>query len=289
MEKYEKIIFKKAPPFAFITFNVPERLNPLGVVMQKEVVRAIEDVDEDPSIRVAIIKGAGKCFSVGYDLEDIDPGSTVAWQVTDRKRDILEDRLRLWTISKRWLTIWDCKKTVIAQIHGFCLAGGTDVAFVCDMTIAAEDAKFGHPGVRGLGTPLSGPWTYYAGPMRAKMLLLTGDTIDGKTAAEWGLISQAVPSEQLEDEVMRLAKRVATIPNDIREINKLCSNRALEMMGFRDTIRDTCEINSISHFMPTVKEFWARVSSDGLKSALKWRDRDFEEIEEFSSYEKKSK
>jgi len=274
---YTRIIYEKKPPYAFITLNVPERLNPLGVVMQKEIVRAIEDVDEDDAIRVVIVKGAGRCFSVGYDLEDIDPGSTVAWQASDRKRDILEDRYRLWGISKRWLTIWDCQKTVIAQVHGLCLAGGADIALVCDIVIAADDAKLGHPGVRGLGTPLSGPWTYLAGPMRAKMLLLTGDTIDGKKAAEWGLVSLAVPAEQLEETVMNMAERVAAIPNDIRTINKLCSNRALEFMGLRDCIRDSCEVNSISHYMPTVKEFWERVRRDGLREALNWRDRDFPE------------
>ncbi len=274
---YSKIIFEKKPPYAFITLNAPERLNALGVVMQKEIVRAIEDVDEDDAIRVVIIKGAGRCFSVGYDLEDIDPASTVAWQVLDRKRDVLEDRNRLWTISKRWLTIWDCQKTVIAQVHGRCLAGGTDVALVCDLVFASEDSEWGHPGVRGLGTPLSGPWTYLAGPMRAKMLLLTGDTIDGKTAAEWGLISKAVPADQLEQAVMTMAERVAAIPNDIRAINKMCSNRAFEFMGLKDCIRDTCEVNSMSHYMPTVKEFWERVKAEGLKKALKWRDRDFPE------------
>lgn len=157
------------------------------------------------------------------------------------------------------------------------------MAFMCDMVIAAEDAKFGHPGVRGMGTPLSAPWTYLAGPMRAKMLLLTGDTIDGKTAAEWGLISRAVPADQLEQEVMNLAERVAAIPNDLRSINKLCSNRAFEFMGLRDCIRDTCEVNSISHYMPTVKEFWERVKRDGLKAALRWRDRDFPENRKKSS------
>jgi len=276
---FENVILEKRGRLAFITLNRPERMNALGVAMQKEIVQAVGAIEEDEEIRVGIIKGAGKCFSVGYDLEDIDPGSTVAWQVKDRKRDVLEDRYRLWEISKRWLTIWDCQIPIIAQIHGYCLAGGTDVAFVCDLVIATEDAKFGHPGVRGLGTPLSAPWTYLIGPMRAKMLLLTGDTISGKQAAEWGLISKAVPADQLEKEVLRWANRMAAIPRDIKTINKLASNRAFENMGLRDCIRDTCEVNAISHYMPTVKTFWEIVKKDGLKAALKWRDRDFEGLE----------
>lgn len=274
---FKKIIFEKRGRIAVITLNAPDKMNAMGVTMQKEIVAAIGIIEEDPEIRVGIIKGAGKCFSVGYDLDDIDPASTVAWQAKDSKRDILEDRHRLWEIGKRWLTIWDCQKTIIAQVHGNCLAGAMDLVLMCDMVIAAEDAKMGHPGVRGIGTPISGPWTYYIGPMRAKRLLLTGDTISGSKAADWGLITDAVPLESLEEEVLYLAKRVEAIPNDMRTINKLASNRALEMMGMRDAIRDTCEVNSISHFMPTVKEFWERVSKDGMKAALQWRDRDFPE------------
>lgn len=274
---FEKIIFEKKGRLAFITLNIPDRLNPLGVIMQKEIVRAIEIIDEDPEIRVGILKGAGKSFSAGYDLDNIDPANQGGYGAKDSKKNVLEDRYRLWEISKRWLAIWDCQKTIIAQVHGNCLAGAMDLALMCDLVIAAEDAKLGHPGVRGLGTPLSAPWTYYLGPMRAKRLLLTGDTISGRQAADWGLITDAVPGDRLEEEVVKLANRVAAIPNDIRTINKLCCNRALEMMGLRDTIRDTCELNSISHVMPTVKEFWERVSNDGLKGALKWRDRDFPE------------
>ena len=212
-------------------------------------------------------------------MGDINPGSYVDWDVKDHKRDILEDRYRLWEVAKRWLTIWDCQIPIIAQVHGYCIAGGTDLALCCDLVVASDDAKFGHPGVRGIGTPISAPWTYLVGPMRSKMLLLTGDTISGKQAAEWGLISKSVPPKELEQETLRLANRLAAIPRDIKTINKLVCNRALENMGFRDSIRDTCDMDSMSHYMPTVKTFWEIVRKEGIKAALKWRDRDFEGLD----------
>ena len=275
---YERILFEKQGRLAFITLNQPDRMNPIGIRVQREIVQAVEEINNDDEIRVGIIRGAGKHFCAGYDLEDIDPSSTVAWQlVEDRKGNQLEDRNRLYTIAKRWLNIWESPKSFICQLHGFCLAGATDIALVCDMTIADEKAKIGHPGVRGIGTPISAPWTYLLGSMRAKRLLLTGDTISGKEAAEWGLITMAVPGEKLEAEVLRMANRMAAIPNDIRTVNKYASNKAVELMGFRESIISTCELNAMCHFMDTVKEFWARVGKDGLSAALKWRDRDFEE------------
>lgn len=278
MAEYQKIIFEKQGRLAYITLNQPERQNPIGIRAQREIVQAVEEINSDDEIRVAIIRGTGKHFSAGYDLDDIDPSSTVAWQlIEDRKGNMLEDRNRLYNISKRWMAIWESPKSFVCQVQGNCLAGATDIALMCDMVIADEKARIGHPGVRGIGTPISAPWVYLIGPMRAKRLLLTGDTISGKEAADWGLITMSVPGDKLDAEVLRMAKRMAAIPNDIRTVNKYCVNKSVELMGLRQSIIATCELNSISHFMPTVKEFWARVKSDGLKGALKWRDRDFEE------------
>jgi enoyl-CoA hydratase len=276
--EFKKIMFEKQGRLAFITLNDPKRQNSIGIATQKELVQAVEAVNNDDEIRVAIIRGNGDHFCAGYGLTDIDPASTVAWQlIEDRKGNMLEDRNRLYGISKRWISIWESPKSFICQVQGNCLAGGTDIALVCDMVIAAEDAQIGHPGVRGIGTPITGAWTYLVGSMRAKRLLLTGDTISGKEAADWGLITMAVPREKLESEVLRMANRMAAIPNDMRAVNKYASNKVVDLMGYRDSIIAYCELNAIGHFMPTVKEFWARVGKDGLREALKWRDRDFEE------------
>lgn len=275
--EFKKIVYEKKGRLAFITLNEPERRNPLGLAVQREIVGAIEDINNDEEIRVAIIRGAGKHFSAGYDLEDINPDPTVARQLIDRKGDALEDRHRILNMAKRWLNIWESPKSFVCQVQGYCLAGALDVALMCDMVIADENARVGHPGVRGLGTPLSGTLTYLLGSMRAKRLLLTGDTITGKQAADWGMFTMAVPGDILEAEVLRMAKRMAAIPNDIRTVNKHASNRAIELMGLRESIQTYSELDAICHVMPTVKEFWARVKADGLQAALKWMNRDFEE------------
>ncbi len=268
--KFETIIYETGSRLATITLNRPDKFNALSIEMQKEIVAAIRAAEADSDIRVIIIKGAGKGFSAGYD---IDPNSTVAY----RDRSIIEDRNRLKDVSDRWMTLFDCQKPVIAQIHGVCLAGGTDMSLLADVVIAAEDAKIGHPGVRGIGTPLTQMWVYLMGPMRAKMLLLTGDTISGKEAAEWGLVAKAVPASELENEVQRLAERMAAIPSDLLCINKFVVNRAVEKMGLKPSAVAACELDSISHFTPTVEKFWEIVNADGIKAALKWRDRDFPE------------
>jgi len=264
------LIFEKQERLAFIVLNRPEKLNALSVELQEEIVRALKEVESDPDVRVAIIKGAGRAFSAGYDIE---PGGTVAY----RERTILADKARLEAVAARWLSLWECRKPVIGQVHGMCLAGGTDMVLLADVVIAAEDAQIGHPGVRGIGTPLTQMWAYLVGPMRAKMLMLTGDTISGKQAAEWGLVAKAVPSDQLEDEVLKLAHRMAAIPVELLSINKTAINRVLENMGLKQSIRNACELDSISHFTPPVKEFWEILNAQGIKAALKWRDRDFKD------------
>jgi enoyl-CoA hydratase len=198
--------------------------------------------------------------------------------VAYRERTILADKHRLEAIAARWLSLWECSKPVIAQVHGMCLAGGTDMALLADVVIAAEDAQIGHPGVRGIGTPLTQMWAYLIGPMRAKMLMLTGDTISGKQAADWGLVAKAVPSDQLETEALRLARRMAAIPVELLSINKTLVNRVIENMGLRQSIQNACELDSMSHFTPPVQEFWEILNTQGLKAALKWRDRDFEDV-----------
>lgn len=267
---YEYIDLEKQGRLAFVTLNRPEKLNALSVAMQEEIVAAVREIEADPTVRVSIIKGAGRAFSAGYDIE---PGGSVA----RRERTVIQDQRRLEDVAGRWLTLWDCSKPVIAQVHGLCLAGGTDLALLCDVVVAAEDARIGHPGVRGIGTPLAQTWAYLIGPMRSKMLMLTGDAITGRQAAEWGLAALAAPADRLDEEVRRLAGRMAAVPSDISYFNKKLINHVLEQMGFKDSVMAACRFDAMSHVTPTVVEFWDKVNTLGLKAGLKWRDRDFEE------------
>jgi enoyl-CoA hydratase len=195
--------------------------------------------------------------------------------VAYRQLTILEDKSRLEKVAERWLAIWNLKKPVIAQVHGVCLGGGTDLALTCDMIIAGEHAKFGHPGIRALGLRLIPMWAYLVGPQWAKRMLLTGDQIDGREAEKIGLVLKAVPTERLEEETMRLAGRVALVPSELLTLNKVLINRVLEEMGWHNAVRTAAELDVISHFSPPVIEFWKVLSEKGIKEAIKWRDEKF--------------
>lgn len=251
-----------------VSLNRPDRLNALSINLQEELVRALQEGEIDSQVKVCVIRGSGRGFSSGYDIE---PGGEVA----HRQRTILEDKARLEKVAERWLSIWNLKKPVIAQVHGVCLGGGTDLALACDLIVASADAKFGHPGVRGLGLPLVPMWTYLAGPQWAKRMLLTGDQIDGQEAEKIGLVLKAVPPEKLEEETMKLAGRVALVPYELLALNKALINRVIEEMGWQNVVAAAAELDSISHFSPPVIEFWKVLSEKGIKEAIKWRDGKF--------------
>jgi enoyl-CoA hydratase len=171
--------------------------------------------------------------------------------------------------------LWEMHKPVIAGIHGHCLAGGTDVAFLCDIVIAADDAKIGYPPVRALGSPVNHMWTYLVGPQWAKRMLLTGDTISGVEAERIGLVLKSVPSERLDAELDDLAGRMALIDVDLLAANKRIVNMALELMGAQTMQRMATERDAIARQAPVVTEFYQMAKEKGLKAALEWRDNRF--------------
>ncbi|MCB1743999.1 MAG: enoyl-CoA hydratase/isomerase family protein, partial [Gammaproteobacteria bacterium] len=164
---------------------------------------------------------------------------------------------------------------VIAQVHGYCLAGGTDLALLSDMVIAAEDAVFGFPPARDLGSLPNQMWLYHCGPQWAKRLLLTGDTVTGAEAASIGLVMKAVPAELLEDEVEGLADRLARIDPDLLSANKRIVNLGMELMGARTLQRLAAENDARAHLAPGTRRFREVARSQGLKAALKARDAEF--------------
>ena len=176
---YETILYEPGDGIARITLNRPEKLNAISWQMQEEMQQALWQADRDPSVHVVTLRGAGRSFSAGYDISPPPgEGATHAASGHTMERDVwfLEQAARMR------MTLWEMHKPVIAGIHGHCLAGGTDIAFLCDIVIAAEDAKIGYPPVRALGSPVNHMWTYLVGPQWAKRLLLTGDTISGAEA-----------------------------------------------------------------------------------------------------------
>jgi enoyl-CoA hydratase len=269
---YETILYEPRDGIARITLNRPEKLNAISWQMQDELQQALWQADRDPAVHVVTLHGAGRSFSAGYDISPPPgEGATHAASGHTMERDVwfLEQATRMR------MTLWEMHKPVIAGIHGHCLAGGTDIAFLCDIVIAAEDAKIGYPPVRALGSPVNHMWTYLVGPQWAKRLLLTGDTISGAEAERIGLVLKAVPSEQLDAELDDLAGRMALIDVDLLAANKRIVNMALELMGAQTMQRMATERDAIARQAPVVTEFYAMAKEKGLKAALEWRDNRF--------------
>ena len=269
---YETIIYEKANRIARITLNRPEKLNALSVKMRDEVADAVIKSGTDKDVSVIIIKGAGRAFSSGYDIGQADDtGNYISMGATTRE-DI--DNM-MSTIVARWNTVWNSRKPVIAQVHGYCPAGGTDLALHCDLVVCAEDAQFGYPPVRAMGSPPTHMWTYLIGPQRAKYMLLTGNSIDGKAAEKIGLVWKAVPADKLEEEVNTLAEQIARIPYGLLAVNKNIVNKTMEMMGRTLVQQLACESDAIGHLDPMVAEFSDIAAREGLTAALNWRDQQF--------------
>jgi enoyl-CoA hydratase len=252
-----------------LTLNRPEKLNALSPALLDDLFAALRAAEDDEQVGAVIIKGAGRAFCTGYD---ITPGPD---RQSPSERGIRDDISAMERNQGRWSILWNLNKPTIAQVHGYCVAGGTDLAQHCDMIVAAEDAQFGFPAVRSMGAPPTHMWTYNVGPQWAKYMLLTGDLIDGATAARIGLALKAVPADALEQEARDIAGRMAMIAPDLLAANKSICNKAIEAMG-RSLIQQLAiETDAIAHRSPAAAEFSRMAREQGLKAALAWRDDKF--------------
>jgi enoyl-CoA hydratase/carnithine racemase len=257
---------------ARITLNRPEKLNALSFELLTELHEALWEADDDREVHAVVLRGAGRSFSAGYDLT-APPGAHDAGHRGSRTID--DDAWQLERAQRLRMTLFDMHKPVIAQVHGHCLAGGTDVALLCDMVIAAEDAVFGFPPARDLGALPNNMWLYHVGPQWAKRLLLTGDTLTGAEAAKIGLVLKAVPAELLSAEVEGLADRLALIDPDLLSANKRIVNIGLELMGARTLQRLAAENDARAHLAESARQFRLTAREKGLKAALRERDEKF--------------
>lgn len=263
---------------ARITLNRPEKLNALSPVLLSELHDALWEADEDRNVHGVILRGAGRCFSSGYDLTP--PSESAAAGAPPRHgrrgyRKIDDDAWQLERAQRLRMALFDMHKPVVAQLHGYCLAGGTDIALLCDIIIAAQDAVIGFPPARDLGALPNNMWLYHVGPQWAKRLTLTGDTITGAEAAQIGLVLKAVPADLLEAEVEGLLDRFAMIDPDLLSANKRIINLGLELMGARTLQRLAAENDARAHQATSAREFPQKVMEKGLKTALRERDAKF--------------
>jgi enoyl-CoA hydratase len=287
--EFENIIYTVENGWARITLNRPEHLNALSGALQKELRAALWEADNDKEVHCVVLRGAGRAFSAGYDIHPStarQPAET--YGRVYRGMATLEDDI--WQLEQQQfdrMAIWDMHKPVIAGIHGYCLAGGTDLALLCDIVVAAEDAVIGFPPVRAMGGPPAHMWTYLVGPQWAKRMLLTGDSISGKDAADIGLVYKAVPTDALDEEVESLAGKMAMIDIELLAVNKRSVNLAMELMGARTMQRLAAELDGRGHRAPSVREFGERSMRDGLKAALEWRDSKFGDGRASPEYQKR--
>ena len=256
------VVDEPAPTIRRITMNRPEKRNAISTPMRVEMIGALEDHDRDPDVRVTIIRGAGPCFSSGYDL-------TSGGLMTDAPfHSAGGDGQWARHVTESWLQLWDLAKPVIAQIHGYALAGATELAAACDLVYVADDAEVGHPVVKMLSPPDFNYHPWLVGVRHAMELMLTGDAIDGRTAAEIGFANRSFPADQLEDSVMEIAGRVAKVAPDLQQINKRAVRRGMEVMGMRTAIRGATEMQALAQHVPSVQELKKNALAN-IKRAVK--------------------
>jgi enoyl-CoA hydratase len=273
--KYEYIRYEVENGRARVTLNRPDKRNALAVPLLEELQRALWDADDDKRVHCVIVRGAGSSFCAGYDLSGF--GAQRPEGETPRRTGLtIDDDMWMLERNNRWLrTLWEMHKPSIAQVHGHCLAGGTDLALYCDMVIAADDARIGFPPARNLGALPNNLWLYHCGPQWAKRLQLTGDTVTGSEAAQIGLVLKSVPPEQLEAEVEGLADRLALIDPDLLSANKRVVNLGMELMGAQVLQRLAAENDARGHRAPGTREYFKAVQEKGLKAAFRERDAKF--------------
>lgn len=250
-----------------ITLNRPDSRNALNNTIRGEIYSTLEDNDNDDTVRVTIIRGAGKAFCAGYDLKgnsDEDRPFHTAGGDGSWARHVVEGAFR----------VWDLAKPVIAQVHGYCLAGGTELATSCDLVYVADDAKIGYPVVRSMSPPDNQFFPWVVGMRNAMEMMLTGDAISGKDAENYGFANRAFPADDLETEVMKVAEKIAKIPSDIEQMNKRAVHRQMDLMGMRAAIRQGTEIQALAFHTKSTRAHFKELAG-GLTEALSKRDGKF--------------
>ena len=254
-----------APFVRRLTLNRPAKRNALSNTLRGEIFSALEAADADPDVKVIVLRGAGTCFSSGYDLSSLGPlpFHTAAGQ-GQWARHVVEGCFR----------IWDLAKPVLAQVHGWCLAGGSELAFACDLVYVAEDAQIGYPAVRTMSPPDNQYHAWIMGMRAAMELMLTGDSISGVEAVRLGYANRAFPLADLEAAVLAMAERIAKVDPELAQLNKRLVHRQMEAMGMRAGLRAGTDLHALGWHTPASRTYMAKLR-EGVKQALTARDETF--------------
>ncbi len=301
MSELQTMRFDLDGPIARITLDRPERGNGITLEMPAELAGCVERANLDPSIHVIALAGAGSGFCGGYDLvasaerlepegvsagaslagnelppgSPVDPAEVAANHDPGGTWDPVTDYQMMSRNLRGFMSLFRSDKPVVCKVHGFCVAGGTDMALCSDLIVAEDRAKIGYPPARVWGVPTSMLWAHRIGLERARRLLLTGDSITGTTAAEWGLVSAAVPADELDGCFEDLLGRIARVPVNQLVMHKLAINGALYSQGLHDTQVMSVFFDGIARHTAEGFAFQQRAAEAGFRQAVRERDEPF--------------
>lgn len=267
------VAYEKDGRIARITLNRPEVMNAINDELPGALAAAVARADADPGVHVMVLSGAGSAFCAGYDLTYYAEGNGAGDVTQPMPWDPIKDYRFMWANTQHFMSLWRAVKPVLCKVHGFAVAGGSDIALCADMTIMAEDAQIGYMPSRVWGCPTTAMWVYRLGAERAKRMLFTGDKITGRQAADMGLVLEAVPADKLDDRVEELAARMATVPINQLAMQKLVINQAIEQTGLMQTQRLATVFDGITRHSPEGIHFKERAEAVGWKQAVDERDQ----------------
>ena len=267
-----KVLFERDGRIGRITLNRPEVLNAIDDDLPTELSEAVARADADPNIHVMVLSGAGKAFCSGYDLAHYASSDGPNKVVQDMPWDPMQDFQFMWRNTQAFMSLFRAMRPVICKVHGFAVAGGSDIALCADMIVMGDDAKIGYMPTRVWGCPTTAMWVHRLGPEKAKRMMFTGDKINGIEAAEIGLVLKSVPDDQLDAEVEALASRIASVPINQLAMQKMVINSAVEEK-INQTQRLATLLDGITRHSPEGLNFKARVEEVGWKQAVDERDQ----------------
>jgi len=290
----ETLIYEVEGRVARITLNRPERGNGITPRMPVELAECVERANLDPAVHVIALAGNGSGFCGGYDLvasaegemselgeasapggSPLDPATIAANHAPQTNWDPVTDYQFMARNVRGFMSLFDSEKPVLCKVHGYCVAGGTDMALCSDLLVVAADAKIGYPPARVWGSPTTAMWAARLGPMRAKRLLLTGDSLTGAEAAEWGLATEAPAAAELDARFERLLERVGRMPINQLVMMKLLVNQTLEAQGLRSSQVLGTFFDGIARHTEEGHAFVRRAAEDGFREAVRERDEPF--------------
>jgi enoyl-CoA hydratase/carnithine racemase len=268
----ETVLYEVDGRVATLTLNRPDRLNAIVPALIADLEAALDRAQADEMVHAIRLRGAGRVFCAGYDI-DWGSEAMLAGEA-DAPWDPIRDYQTMSRFVRAYMRLWESPKPVIAQVHGFCVGGGTDLALCSDLIVCADDVYIGYPPARVWGSPTTSMWIYRLGLERCKRLLLTGDALDGRRAVEWGLACESAPADRVDEAALALAKRVALLPHNQLQMMKLLVNQAYEQMGLRVTQLIGTLLDGDARHTPEGVAF-SRRAQESVGAAVAERDAPF--------------